>query len=79
MAKDSATVIYATYFQGHGCINFSDRSLSGGMSIEEVKRRANGAPCFDLEKTSIASLVRGNLSDSERCCLLKADPETREF
>lgn len=79
MKNSSSPVIYATFFQGHGCINYADRFLSGCMSKDEVKERACGAPCFDLENTSVSTLVSGTLSDAERCERLKNDPDTLHF
>jgi hypothetical protein len=74
------SVLYATHYEGHGCINFNDgSSLSGCMSPTEVQSRADGAPCFDLQDTSITTLTRENPTPSQLLERLIADADTAEI
>jgi len=48
-------VVYATYYQGQGCIHYGDKAAqknitkSGVYSIEELKKECYNAPIFNLE------------------------------
>lgn len=64
---------YATWHEGHGCLNFHDkgnerrRTLSGCMDRTEVLFRANCAPVFDISALSVSEILRiGDLPLSKR-------------
>lgn len=79
LSESPEVPVYATLYQGQGCLNFADRgnerrrSLSGCMDVVEVLYRANGAPVFDISNLSMSDLCRiGDLPLNERVAALDA-------